>query len=273
MSDERRDWLAKHLAAAAVRFGVTLDGDPVRGSYDRTLAVRTSGPAWLRVTAQEPQWARGEYWDGIATATGKAFDAVPMPRHLRSAEWTDGGQVVRADLLTLVDEPAIGSGLVLDHPVDLPGTWWTALRAGLGALRTATGTERRVLRPEELQEAIRARFGVGIDLARVEWEVAHGDLHFGNLTGPRLTILDWEYWGWAPAGYDAAVLACSAVLQPDVAARVRAEFADALGTYSGAVAQLAAAEKYLRLVDIGAHAEVAGPVRRRADVVVREWFA
>ena len=273
MSDERRDWLAGHLAAAADRFGVTVDGEPVRGSYDRTLAVRTSGPAWLRVTAQEPQWARGEYWDGIATATGKAFDAVPMPRHLRSAEWADGGQVVRADLLTFVDEPAVGSGLLLDHPVDLPGTWWTALRAGLDALRTATGTERRVLRPGELREVIRARFGVEIDLGRVEWEVAHGDLHFGNLTGPRLTILDWEYWGWAPAGYDAAVLACSAVLQPDVAARVRAEFAGVLGTCSGAVAQLAAAEKYLRLVDIGAHPEIAEPVRRQADVVVRDLFA
>lgn len=277
MSDARRDRLAGLLAEAADRFGVTLDGEPVHGSYDRTLAVRTSGPAWLRVTAQEPQWAQGEYWDGIATATGAPFDVVPMPRHLRSAEWAarwdDVDQVVRADLMTFVDQPAVGTGLVLDHSVDLPDTWWAALRSGLDALRTATGTDRRVLRPEETREAIRSRFGVEIDLGRVEWEVAHGDLHFGNLTGPRLTILDWEYWGWAPAGYDAAVLACSAVLQPDVAARVRAEFADVLDTCSGAVARLAAAEKYLRLVDIGACPGVAGPVRRQVEDVVREWFA
>ncbi|MFD6447203.1 phosphotransferase [Promicromonospora sp. NPDC060204] len=274
MSDARRDWLAGLLAEAAARFGVTLDGEPVRGSYDRTLAARTSGPAWLRVTAQPPEWAQGEIWDGIATATGAPFDAIPMPRHLRSAEWAtrwdDVDQVVRADLMTFVDEPAVSTGLVLDHPVDLPDAWWAGLRVGLDTLRRVTATERRVLEPDAVRSSILARFDVEIDLGRVDWEVAHGDLHFGNLTAPNLTILDWEYWGWAPAGYDAAVLACSAILRPDVAARVRAEFADVLGTYSGAVAQLAAADKYLRLVGIGAYPEIADPVRRRAATVLRD---
>ncbi|MFD7023089.1 phosphotransferase [Promicromonospora sukumoe] len=276
MSDARRDRLAGLLADAADRFGVTIDGEPVRGSYDRTLAVRTSGPAWLRVTAQEPQWAQGLYWDGIATATGEPFEGIPMPRHLRSAEWVerwdDVDQVVRADLIGYVDEPAVGAGLVLDHPVDLPDAWWAGLRAALGTLRRVTVTERRVLEPDVVRSSVLALFGVEIDLDRVDWEVAHGDLHFGNLTAPRLTILDWEYWGWAPAGYDAAVLACSAVLRPDVAARVHAEFADVLGTYSGAVAQLAAADKYLRLVGIGAHPEIAVPVRRQAEALIRERF-
>ena len=66
-----------------------------------------------------------------------------MPRHLRSAEWAerwdDVDQVVRADLIGYVDEPAVGTGLVLDHPVDLPDTWWAGLRAGLDALRRVTG--------------------------------------------------------------------------------------------------------------------------------------
>ena len=273
MSDARRDRLAGLLAEAATRFGVTLDGEPVRGAYDRTLAVRTSGPAWLRVTAQPPEWARGEIWDGIATATGEPFGDIPMPRHLRSAEWAapwdDVDQVVRADLMTFVDQPAVGTGLVLEHPVDLPDTWWAGLRAGLDTLRRVA-TDRRVLDPDAVRSSILALFGVEIDLGRVEWEISHGDLHFGNLTAPGLTILDWEYWGWAPAGYDAAVLACSAVLRPDLAARVRAEFAGVLGTYSGAVAQLAAAEKYLRLVDIGAHPEIAVPVRRQAEAVIRD---
>ena len=115
MSDARRDRLAGLLAEAATRFGVTLDGEPVRGAYDRTLAVRTSGPAWLRVTAQPPEWARGEIWDGNATATGEPFGDLPMPRHLRSAEWVarwdDVDQVVRADLMTFVDRRCRGIGM------------------------------------------------------------------------------------------------------------------------------------------------------------------
>lgn len=269
MSDERRDWLAGHLDRAAARFGVRLDGVPVRGDFDRTLAVRTSRPAWLRVTAQRPEWTAEEFWDGIATATGSPFDEIPMPHHLRSDRWTDDGHVVAADLVTYVDQPPVGDGLVLRRDADLPDAWWRDLRSGLEPLRRVE-TERRVVRPDALRDSLLASFGVEIDLDRVDWTVAHGDLHFGNLTAPGLTILDWETWGRAPAGYDAAVLACSAVLRPDVAARVRAEHAAVLGTYSGAVAQLAAADKYLALVRLGRHTDAAVPLRRQAEAVVRD---
>ncbi|MFI9485433.1 phosphotransferase [Promicromonospora sp. NPDC052451] len=269
MCAARRDRLAEHLAHAAERFGVRSEGDLVRGDFDRTLAVRTSGPAWLRVTAQRPEWTTELFWDGIASATGSPFDEIPMPRHLATTQWADGGYVVRADLVTYVDRRAVGSGLVLRRDADLPGAWWDALRAGLAPLRRATGTRRAVLRPDALRSSLLASFGVEIDPGRLDWEVAHGDLHFGNLTAPGLTILDWETWGWAPAGYDAAVLACSAVLRPDVAARVRAEL-PVPPTYSGAVARLAAADKYLSLVRLGRHPDVAVPLRRQAEAVLRE---
>ncbi|MGH3550400.1 MAG: phosphotransferase [Pseudonocardiaceae bacterium] len=42
--------------------------------------------------------------------------------------------------------------------------------------------------------------------ADLEWTTAHADLHWGNLRGPQLCILDWESWRPAPAGYDMATL-------------------------------------------------------------------
>ncbi|MCP2263039.1 phosphotransferase [Promicromonospora thailandica] len=268
----RRERLDRYLARAAERFGVRPDGTPVAGDFDRTLAVRVSGAggaAWLRVTAQPPAWAAGDGWDGIAAATGAPFDQIPMPRHLATAEWTDDGDVVRADLVTHVGHPAVTTGLVLRHDVDLPDAWWAALRSGLEPLRRVR-TGRAALTPQALADTLLATFGLVVDLDRVRWETAHGDLHLGNLTAPELTILDWETWGRAPAGYDAAVLACSAVLRPTVADRVRAEFADVLGTYSGAVAQLAAADRYLALVRLGRHRDVALPLRRHAESLLRD---
>src|SRR5690606_14145949 len=141
--------------------------------------------AWLRVTAQPPAWAAGDGWDGIAATAGAPFAGVPMPRHLGSAEWSEDGEVVRADLLTAVDHPAVTTGLVLRHDVDLPDAWWAALRSGLAALR-GVATDRAVLTPEGLADALLATFGVVVDLDRVRWETAHGDLHLGNLTAPGL---------------------------------------------------------------------------------------
>ncbi len=40
----------------------------------------------------------------------------------------------------------------------------------------------------------------------ITFSTAHGDLHWANLTGPTLTLVDWEGWGSAPVGYDAANL-------------------------------------------------------------------
>ena len=167
----------------------------------------------------------------------------------------------------------MGTGLVLDHDADLADNWWANLRAGLEPLRRIDTTERMAINPRRFEASLRAWFGVEIDRDRIQWEVTHGDLHFGNLTAPDLTILDWECWGWAPAGYDAAHLACSAVLHPDIEARARTEFADVLATYSGGVAQLLAATKYLRLVEDGEHPEIAAPIRRHAETVIQAQLA
>lgn len=72
---------------------------------------------------------------------------------------------------------------------------------------------------------VREYFGVTLTehtFAGVRWATAHADLHWGNLRGPTLHILDWESWRSAPAGYDAATLHCNSLLHQPTARRVRA---------------------------------------------------
>ena len=60
----------------------------------------------------------------------------------------------------------------------------------------------------------RAHFDVEIDHAvfdQVTWTTTHSDLHWGNVTGPELCVLDWESWGRAPAGYDTSILLCASL--------------------------------------------------------------
>src|SRR5205807_245663 len=78
------------------------------------------------------------------------------------------------------------------------------------------------------------------------WSTAHADIQWSNLTSPNLYILDWERWGMAPVGYDAATLYISSLTVPPVAARVRQEFADALDTPAGRFSELVVASEFLQ---------------------------
>lgn len=113
-----------------------------------------------------------------------------------------------------------------------------------------------------------ATFGVQIDPAQLEWTTAHGDVHWANVTAPRCWLLDWESWGRAPAGYDAALLLGTSLLQPETAARVRTVFSDVLDIPGGQLAQLLAAAKLLSLVEYGDHPELAIPLHRHTRTIV-----
>jgi hypothetical protein len=78
----------------------------------------------------------------------------------------------------------------------------------------------------------------GVDLTVPEWTTAHGDFHWGNLTAPTCYLLDWESWGRAPRGYDAATLWGFSLGAPEIAEQITAEFADDLRSRSGLLSQL-----------------------------------
>ncbi|RSN52509.1 hypothetical protein DMH08_28485 [Actinomadura sp. WAC 06369] len=77
-----------------------------------------------------------------------------------------------------------------------------------------------------------------VDATVTRWSLAHGDLHWANLTMPELTILDWEGFGPAPFGFDAANLYAYSLPVPEVAADVRRAFAHVLATPDGRLAEL-----------------------------------
>src|SRR5207237_8219108 len=95
-----------------------------------------------------------------------------------------------------------------------------------------------------------------------------------NVTAPDLMLLDWENWGWAPRGYDAARLLAYAAGAPAVQDRLRATFADELDGSSGRVAQLTAFAMVRGDIAAG-HADPAlgpGIDRMAAALLPRMWL-
>jgi hypothetical protein len=186
-----------------------------------------------------------------------------------TAEWDDHHRRARAELMTLAPGPAVATDMALRHPVDLDDAWWAELRISLDALASHP-TDRVCLGTTLLQRWLLATFGVTIDPGALSWRTAHGDLHWANLTNPGCWLLDWESWGSAPAGYDAALLHGASLLQlqPAIAERISDTFADILTGPGAAVAHLAATAKLLRLVDYGDHPDLALPLHRHARTIL-----
>ncbi|MGH3833311.1 MAG: aminoglycoside phosphotransferase [Pseudonocardiaceae bacterium] len=274
-SDADREWLgwlSGLLKTGVEAFDVHLAGEVVPGLRGRTVGCPVSAGArdwWMRVVTEPAGWGHGPAWTGNSDAN--QITGVPRPRVVRTTEWDEAGRRVRAELMTLAPGSAIASEIVLREPVELDGSWWDQLHSSLDVLARVS-TERVCLAPELLRLRILSVFGVAVDLNPLAWVTAHGDLHWANLTNPGCWILDWESWGAAPAGYDAALLRAASVLQPAIAQQVQAEFADVLDGPAGAVAGLAAAAKLLRLVEHGEHPDLAAPLHHHARELVRTYF-
>ncbi|WP_240509911.1 hypothetical protein [Streptomyces malaysiense] len=97
------------------------------------------------------------------------------------------------------------------------------------------------------------------------WTTGHGDLHWANLTGPPLVILDWESWGLVPVGFDAGLLHAYSLTRPATAARIRHEFAHVLNTPSGRTGELVALAQLLQVAGRGGHPTLAPHLARRAE--------
>jgi hypothetical protein len=153
----------------------------------------------------------------------------------------------------------------------LPDQWWEDLAEAVASISgVPPHPERWVLDQGYLYRVpdVLPEFA-GEDLTVEHWETAHGDLHWANLTAAPLRIIDWEGWGTAPAGFDAALLHAYALPVPDLARRVRTEFAGLLDTPSGRLAQLAVAAEIIQAADHDdAHSRLEPHVHRHLETLL-----
>lgn len=187
---ERRAWLGAQLEHAAAALGVTTTttAEPVFGWHDRTIGSRVKaadGELWLRVVSEVYHWAGGAFWTGNRDAS--AISDVPKPRLLTELDWSEGECQLRAELMTLAPSPVLAHDMVLRDTPNLSSRWWTELRRGLDIL-ASHHTERVCVAGSRLRLRLLAAFGVDIDTIKVQWACAHGDLHWANLTAPRVCL-------------------------------------------------------------------------------------
>ncbi|PBC81506.1 hypothetical protein SAMN05428945_3955 [Streptomyces sp. 2224.1] len=248
---------------AAKALGLTCMG-PLAWGFQGVTLGRQAGNRWLRVSRTAERNAGRKQGEGIVGASLLVPDAVPRPRLYEVYDWTDGEWAFEAEVLGYVTHPVVSPERAdLHHDPHLPDEWWVDLRRALALLTGAEGA-RATVRDGWIERAFPQFLGIPAP-AKVERVTGHGDLHWGNLTTMPLTLLDWERWGRVPYGYDAGLLHANSLLVPDVADRIRLEFASVLDTPAGRVGELAALAEMLQAVARGWYPDLAPRLLARAE--------
>jgi hypothetical protein len=230
---------------------VRLDPDTVVRKR-RTIGAATNTGSWVRIELRGNERMAGPVaGQGWGLEAAQALTGVARPQWFRGASWR--GEPLRPDTVWRVDEVELILGgdpirtkpAWLEEADALPPQWWDDLGASLEAL-AATDTTR-LATPDCLPATV-ARIEADIrkvypDVADLhpenwQWTTAHADLGWANVTGPRLWITDWEDWGRAPRGLDAANLWANSLGSPSVAEKVAQRFRSDLESRTGKVMAL-----------------------------------
>jgi len=151
--------------------------------------------------------------------------------------------------MTLAPSPIVEAGLFAGAAATrIDAAWIASLKQALDTLRTLD-TDRVCLGADQISALIKDRFGPAAPHQVDEWHCAHGDVHWSNTTYPDFMLLDWERWGLAPRGYDAAHLLVSSCTRQELVQKIAAAFAADLNTQSGRVALLVVLARRFRDVD------------------------
>lgn len=204
----------------------------------RSVGARTDRDTWVRIERRGFDRIAAQGWNGPEASA--VLSGVTMPRWHAGFAWREPEEPVmwRADEMELVTASPVGqAALVVDEP-DLSDGWWTALNASLEALaahstlRVAT-PDTETITQELVTATIREVFPAVTNTRVGEWSPAHADLTWANVTGPDFCMIDWEDWGMAPRGLDAATLWGNSLAVPALADRVWSERRSDLETRSG----------------------------------------
>ncbi|MGW1194415.1 hypothetical protein ACWD4B_00950 [Streptomyces sp. NPDC002536] len=225
----------------------------------RSVGARTDRGTWVRVERRGFDRIGAQGGNGPEAAA--VLTGVAMPRWFAGFTWREGNEPVmwRADEFELAEAAPVGKGALVTEDPGLPDGWWAALNASLDALagqwtpRIAT-PDTETATQQLVTATLRETFPDLSDTSVDEWATAHADLTWANVTGPVFCLIDWEDWGTAPRGLDAATLWGNSLAVPALAERVWTERRQDLESRTGRLMALFFCAKV-----IGPHAHPQDP--------------
>ncbi|MGN2642380.1 hypothetical protein ACTD5D_40655 [Nocardia takedensis] len=253
-TDLRKTETTDLLAEIETRLATRLDASTIVRKR-RTIGAATDRGTWVRIEARAYATTarQGQSNNGIEASA--LLHGIAKPRWHRAVSWLDHttDTLWRADECDLVtSQTATPIGYPLTEPALTP-RWWATLTTSLDSLAAQTLTRRATPDTQPITQTlvtdtIEAAFPGAVDTTLDDigaWVPAHADLVWSNLTAPDCWILDWEDFGLAPRGLDAATLWIGSLMAPALADKVMRERRADLTSRSGQLMSLFTCSKDL----------------------------
>jgi transcriptional regulator with XRE-family HTH domain len=209
-----------------------------------SIASATDRGTWVRLERLHSDAAAVRGWGGVETAA-LAVPGVAAPQWINTLTWRANapGAVWRAEEVEYVSELPVGSSSAVDVDPRLSPAWWSAWGSSLDALADARTSRialarRQPVTTEHVTRVIESVWPGRVSSRVSEWAGAHGDMTWRKLTSPVFWILDWDGFGIAPRGLDAATLWANSLAVPNLATQVWRERATDLESPTGRVMAL-----------------------------------
>ena len=223
-------------------------GSPSFGWNNKSIgsAVRTRSGSifWAKMFSAPCEKAMGREWEGEKTAAH-----WPVPWKPKLHQVYEFGEDIRTQLI-ITDKL---SGAIIgesQHKISPHGAvsdeFLIELREALRWLR-GVSTDRVNTRFDLVRRRVSERWGINLDYSDCVWETIHGDLHWKNIAGPRLEIIDWEGWGIGLQHQDLAFLIALSGLDQILASRIRRVFRGSVVARSLTLAELFVTAELLRV--------------------------
>jgi hypothetical protein len=240
-----------HLFEECRRLGLTPVLPVTPGFRRRSLGVQAVGAdgavSWVKISA-----LRGVATHRLREAELAAarIEGVSKPALKSKRAWSEGDRHWLALQMAMAPSPPVEPALFAGAAAArIEAPWIASLKQAVDAVGRLK-PDRSSITANEIRDLIRGRFGQ-VRCEVDEWRCAHGDLHWSNVTHPQIVLLDWEQWGLAPRGYDAAHLVVFSCTVPDLVRKLEDAFAADLDTASGRIAWLAILARRLTELDLG----------------------
>ena len=235
----------------------------------RSIGFRTHRATWVRIEAQPVEKMGQRYLNGVEVAS--ILEGVAKPAWHGAVSWIQSADCLlwHADETDFVEASVVKPGGTLTVDPGLPQSWWADFNRSMDALaghvtaRAATPTLTPMTQ-ERFTATIHKIFPE-VDTTIDEWTAAHGDFAWANITAPEFCILDWEDWGMAPRGFDAAYLHNASLAVPALADRICDERRADMDSRTGRLCQL-----YMCARVIDAPPDWSGPLLEPAKRIARD---
>lgn len=231
---------APAFAEACTRLNVKPVFTPRPGYGKRSIGAKVvdadGNHRWLKVfgltTADNERWKAETDSDAIA--------GIHNPELIEQISWRQRNEFWVARLTEFA------AGILEDGPWadaaahGVTDIWIESLNRSLETL-TRQPCTRIHIQPEIFRRWLWRHFRRELPAASSGWVPSHNDLQWSNLSFPDLFILDWEWFGQSPHGYDQGMLIAYSCHDDELTARLERAFEPVLGGEFGHYAKLFAA--------------------------------